>query len=146
MEFAILKPWDERGPDQNASKLVAEVRNKLLQILEAFALSFDPPSILGPRHHRWPSSRSGGSVGPRQCGAERCHAVASRRGAQAAGAQPAAAVLVLLDLDAAVHTTTSTAARRSFSASTCRTSCPRCRSISARSTSTTSACSAAPSG
>ncbi|TIO38744.1 MAG: efflux RND transporter permease subunit, partial [Mesorhizobium sp.] len=32
---------------QNASKLVAEVRNKLLQIPEAFALSFDPPSIPG---------------------------------------------------------------------------------------------------
>ncbi|RUW53489.1 efflux RND transporter permease subunit [Mesorhizobium sp. M1A.F.Ca.ET.072.01.1.1] len=47
VEFAILKPWDERGPDQNASKLVAEVRNKLLQIPEAFALSFDPPSIPG---------------------------------------------------------------------------------------------------
>ncbi|UVK38352.1 efflux RND transporter permease subunit [Mesorhizobium sp. AR10] len=47
VEFAILKPWDERGPDQSASKLVAEVRNKLLQIPEAFALSFDPPSIPG---------------------------------------------------------------------------------------------------
>ncbi|TIP38023.1 MAG: efflux RND transporter permease subunit, partial [Mesorhizobium sp.] len=47
VEFAILKPWDERGPDQSASKLVADVRNKLLQIPEAFALSFDPPSIPG---------------------------------------------------------------------------------------------------
>ncbi|TGV64198.1 efflux RND transporter permease subunit, partial [Mesorhizobium sp. M00.F.Ca.ET.149.01.1.1] len=47
VEFAILKPWDQRGPDQNASKLVAQVRNKLLQIPEAFALSFDPPSIPG---------------------------------------------------------------------------------------------------
>ena len=47
VEFAILKPWDERGPDQSASKLVADVRMKLLQIPEAFALSFDPPSIPG---------------------------------------------------------------------------------------------------
>ena len=47
VEFAILKPWDERGPDQSASKLVADVRTKLLQIPEAFALSFDPPSIPG---------------------------------------------------------------------------------------------------
>jgi HAE1 family hydrophobic/amphiphilic exporter-1 len=47
VEFAILKPWDERGPDQSASKLVAEARAKLLQIPEAFALSFDPPSIPG---------------------------------------------------------------------------------------------------
>lgn len=47
VEFAILKPWEERGPDQSASKLVADVRSKLMQIPEAFALSFDPPSIPG---------------------------------------------------------------------------------------------------
>jgi len=47
VEFAILKPWDERPPEQNASKIVNEVRGKLLQIPEAFALSFDPPSIPG---------------------------------------------------------------------------------------------------
>ncbi|RWB56576.1 efflux RND transporter permease subunit [Mesorhizobium sp.] len=47
VEFAILKPWDERGPEQNASKLVEQVRSKLLQMQEAFALSFDPPSIPG---------------------------------------------------------------------------------------------------
>ncbi|TAN04495.1 MAG: multidrug efflux RND transporter permease subunit [Rhizobiaceae bacterium] len=47
VEFAILKPWDERGPDETASKIVAETRMKLLQIPDAFALSFDPPSIPG---------------------------------------------------------------------------------------------------
>ncbi len=47
VEFAILKPWDQRGPDQSASKLVDQVRGKLLQMPEAFALSFDPPSIPG---------------------------------------------------------------------------------------------------
>ncbi|MDQ0395624.1 efflux RND transporter permease subunit [Labrys monachus] len=47
VEFAILKPWDERPPEQNASKIVNEVRGKLLQIPDAFALSFDPPSIPG---------------------------------------------------------------------------------------------------
>ncbi|RWO55740.1 multidrug efflux RND transporter permease subunit [Mesorhizobium sp.] len=47
VEFAILKPWDERGPDQSASKLVADVRSKLMEFPEAFALSFDPPSIPG---------------------------------------------------------------------------------------------------
>jgi len=45
--FAILKPWDERPPEQNASKIVANVRPKLLQIPEGIALSFDPPSIQG---------------------------------------------------------------------------------------------------
>ncbi|WP_051228714.1 efflux RND transporter permease subunit [Pleomorphomonas oryzae] len=47
VEFAILKPWEERGPEQNASKIVEEVRPKLLGIPDAFALSFDPPSIPG---------------------------------------------------------------------------------------------------
>ena len=47
VEFAILKPWDERPPEQNASKIVAAVRGKLFGIPGAFALSFDPPSIPG---------------------------------------------------------------------------------------------------
>jgi hydrophobe/amphiphile efflux-1 (HAE1) family protein len=47
VEFAILKPWDERPPEQNASRIVAEVRPKLLSIPGAIALSFDPPSIPG---------------------------------------------------------------------------------------------------
>ena len=47
VEFAILKPWDERPPSQNASAIVAAVRPKLLSIPSAFALSFDPPSIPG---------------------------------------------------------------------------------------------------
>jgi hydrophobe/amphiphile efflux-1 (HAE1) family protein len=47
VEFAILKPWDERPPEQTASNLVASVRPKLLSIPGAIALSFDPPSIPG---------------------------------------------------------------------------------------------------
>ena len=47
VEFAVLKPWSERGPEENASALVASVRPKLLAIPEAFALSFDPPSVNG---------------------------------------------------------------------------------------------------
>jgi HAE1 family hydrophobic/amphiphilic exporter-1 len=47
VEFAILKPWNERPPEQEASRIVANVRGKLLQIPEAVALSFDPPSIPG---------------------------------------------------------------------------------------------------
>ena len=47
VEFAILKPWNERPPSQNASKIVAEVRPKLLSLPGAIALSFDPPSIPG---------------------------------------------------------------------------------------------------
>src|SRR5262249_35099481 len=46
-EFAALKPWKERGPDQTASRLVADLRMKLLAIPEAIVLSFDPPSIPG---------------------------------------------------------------------------------------------------
>jgi hydrophobe/amphiphile efflux-1 (HAE1) family protein len=47
VEFAILKPWDQRPSAQNASNIVASVRPKLLQIPGAIALSFDPPSIPG---------------------------------------------------------------------------------------------------
>jgi HAE1 family hydrophobic/amphiphilic exporter-1 len=47
VEFAVLKPWDERGPEESASRLVAAVRPKLLAIPEGFALSFDPPSVNG---------------------------------------------------------------------------------------------------
>jgi hydrophobe/amphiphile efflux-1 (HAE1) family protein len=47
VEFAILKPWDERSPAQSAMNLVAQVRPKLLAIPDAIALSFDPPSIPG---------------------------------------------------------------------------------------------------
>ena len=47
VEFAILKPWDERPASQSASRLVSDVRFKLLAIPEAFVLSFDPPSIPG---------------------------------------------------------------------------------------------------
>ncbi|MCW6509372.1 efflux RND transporter permease subunit [Lichenifustis flavocetrariae] len=47
VEFAILKPWDERPPEQMASRIVSAVRMKLLGIPGAFVLSFDPPSIPG---------------------------------------------------------------------------------------------------
>jgi hydrophobe/amphiphile efflux-1 (HAE1) family protein len=47
VEFAILKPWNERPPEQNASKIVASVRPQLFMLPGAFALSFDPPSIPG---------------------------------------------------------------------------------------------------
>ena len=47
VEFAILKPWDERPASQEASKIVAAVRPKLMGLTGAFALSFDPPSIPG---------------------------------------------------------------------------------------------------
>jgi HAE1 family hydrophobic/amphiphilic exporter-1 len=47
VEFAVLKPWDERGPAQSASALVASVRPKLLGLPDGFALSFDPPSVNG---------------------------------------------------------------------------------------------------
>jgi hydrophobe/amphiphile efflux-1 (HAE1) family protein len=47
VEFAILKPWDQRSPEQGASNIVASVRPKLLALPGAIALSFDPPSIPG---------------------------------------------------------------------------------------------------
>ena len=47
VEFAILKPWNERPREQEASRIVAQTRMKLLAIPEAFVMSFDPPSIPG---------------------------------------------------------------------------------------------------
>jgi HAE1 family hydrophobic/amphiphilic exporter-1 len=47
VEFAILKPWDQRPPGQGASNIVASVRPNLLGLPGAIALSFDPPSIPG---------------------------------------------------------------------------------------------------
>src|SRR5689334_10078089 len=47
VEFAILRPWDERGAGQTASEIVAGVRPKLLGLPDALALAFDPPSIPG---------------------------------------------------------------------------------------------------
>jgi hydrophobe/amphiphile efflux-1 (HAE1) family protein len=47
IEFAVLKPWDQRGPGLSASEIVASVRPKLLGLPDGFALSFDPPSING---------------------------------------------------------------------------------------------------
>ncbi|MEA2985584.1 MAG: hypothetical protein QOD94_1838 [Alphaproteobacteria bacterium] len=47
VEFAILKPWADRPPEQHASKIVERVRPKLLGLPGAVVLSFDPPSIPG---------------------------------------------------------------------------------------------------
>src|SRR6266404_3997124 len=47
VEFALLKPWAERGATLTASNILAAVRPKLLAIPDAVALSFDPPSIPG---------------------------------------------------------------------------------------------------
>jgi HAE1 family hydrophobic/amphiphilic exporter-1 len=47
VEFALLKPWAERGVRLTASNILAAVRPKLLAIPDAVALSFDPPSIPG---------------------------------------------------------------------------------------------------
>ncbi|MEI3852699.1 MULTISPECIES: efflux RND transporter permease subunit [unclassified Ensifer] len=47
VQFAVLKPWDERPPEQGASALREAVMPQLLQIPDALVLAFDPPSIQG---------------------------------------------------------------------------------------------------
>ena len=47
VEFALLKPWNERGAALTASRIVNAVRPKLLGLPDAIALSFDPPAIPG---------------------------------------------------------------------------------------------------
>ncbi|NOV16483.1 efflux RND transporter permease subunit [Ensifer adhaerens] len=47
VQFAVLKPWDERPAVQGASALREAVQPQLLQIPDALVLAFDPPSIQG---------------------------------------------------------------------------------------------------
>ena len=47
VQFAVLKPWNERGPDESATALRTVAQEKLMQIPEALVLAFDPPSIQG---------------------------------------------------------------------------------------------------
>ncbi len=47
VEFAVLKPWDQRGAKLTAASIIEAVRPKLLAISDAISLSFDPPSIPG---------------------------------------------------------------------------------------------------
>ena len=146
VEFAILKPWDERGAGAErleassprcAPKLLGHPGRHRAELRSAV----DPR----PRRHRRLRIPGRGSHRTRQRSAERRDAGADRRGAQAAGAQSAAAVLVVQHLDAAVQLRPRPQQGEAARASTCRTCSTRCRSISARSTSTTSTCSAAPS-
>ena len=53
VEFAILKPWDERGAGaERLDGSSPRCGRKLLGIPEAFVLSFDPPSIHGSGRDR----------------------------------------------------------------------------------------------
>jgi HAE1 family hydrophobic/amphiphilic exporter-1 len=47
VQFAVLKPWDERGPGESATALRTMAQQQLIQIPEALVLAFDPPSIQG---------------------------------------------------------------------------------------------------
>jgi HAE1 family hydrophobic/amphiphilic exporter-1 len=47
VQFAVLKPWDERGPDESATALRAKAQQLLIQLPDALVLAFDPPSIQG---------------------------------------------------------------------------------------------------
>ncbi|HMN70521.1 MAG TPA: multidrug efflux RND transporter permease subunit [Rhodoblastus sp.] len=46
-QFAILKPWDERGPGQDSTTVIASLRQKLSALGEGVVLVFDPPAIPG---------------------------------------------------------------------------------------------------
>ena len=47
VQFVILKPWDERGPDESATALREKAQQQLFGIPDALVLAFDPPSIQG---------------------------------------------------------------------------------------------------
>jgi HAE1 family hydrophobic/amphiphilic exporter-1 len=133
IEFAILKPWSERGPEENASALVAKVRPQLLAIPEALALSFDPPSVNG-------LGTTGGFEFEVEDLAGRGSAAlndATQALIAAARKQPELnpqSLFTSFSASTPQLSMTSTARRRSCSASACRTYSIRCRSTSAHST------------
>ena len=45
--FLSLKPWDERGPEQSASKILAQIAKETGKIRDATFLIVNPPSIPG---------------------------------------------------------------------------------------------------
>ncbi|MDW6021493.1 multidrug efflux RND transporter permease subunit [Mesorhizobium sp. BAC0120] len=47
VQFAVLKPWNERGPDESATALREKAQHLLFGIPDAMVLAFDPPSIQG---------------------------------------------------------------------------------------------------
>ena len=51
VEFAILKPWDERPPEQTASNIVASVRPKLLGLPGGLRAELRPAVDPGTRRH-----------------------------------------------------------------------------------------------
>ena len=143
VQFVILKPWDERGPGESATALREKAQQMLFQIPDAMVLAFDPPSIQGLGATGGFEFQVEDLTGRGAVALDQATQALDRRGAQAAGGQPVRALHHLLAPRRRSSSTTSTATRRSCSASTCRTSSTRCRSISARSTSTISTCSAA---
>ncbi|GAC1328352.1 MAG: multidrug efflux RND transporter permease subunit [Beijerinckiaceae bacterium] len=46
-EFAILKPWDERGPGETAGEVMAALKSKLTALDTGVVVTFDPPAIPG---------------------------------------------------------------------------------------------------
>ncbi len=46
-QFAILKPWDERGPGRDSASVIASLRAKLSKLQDGVVLVFDPPAIPG---------------------------------------------------------------------------------------------------
>jgi HAE1 family hydrophobic/amphiphilic exporter-1 len=45
--FVILKPWDERKPEEHLLRVLGEVNGRFSKIQEAFAIGFPPPSLPG---------------------------------------------------------------------------------------------------
>ena len=70
VEFAILKPWDQRTPEQGASNIVASVRPKLLGLPGAIALELRSALNSRSRYHGRLRVPGGRPDRPRQCRAQ----------------------------------------------------------------------------
>ena len=141
--FVVLEPFEQRAKDpaKSAAAIQGELFQKLAAIPEALLIVVAPPPVQG----------IGNAGGFRMMIEDRAgrglNALQARDlrddGPRRADSRPAAGLFAVRNLDPAALSSTSTAPRRSSSASTCRTCSPRCRSISARPMSMTSTCSAA---
>ncbi len=142
--FLVLDDFRKRGhdPRQSAAAIQAELIRRLSVIQDAFIVAVLPPPVRG----------IGTAGGFRMMVEDR-----AGQGSEALRAATEALVVRAAQTPGIARRSRcskprrrrsisiSTAPRRSCSASTCRTCSTRCRSISARPTSTTSICSAAPS-
>jgi multidrug efflux pump subunit AcrB len=137
--FAVLEPFEKRAgdPKRTANAITGQLYGKLAAIQEALIFVVQPPPVQGIGNaggFRMMVEDRAGRGSQALLDVVNAMTRSSRKCSRCSRCRPRSSI------------STSTAPRRSCSASTCRTCSPPCRSMSARSTSTTLISSDAPSG